>query len=168
MTRDAAKRQGLRARSKELLNLSGSANAPTAPKYYDMVELVVVTISIDFEKSIFWLIHWKTDISKISKILHISKICASIILSLYKKLSGHSYRSRFLLAIRRRLIPNSWQRTNSSQLKIRQNFYYRLFTVNKKVLDNWLRTKSFGAFAINYPRLHCQHSIYTVNIHNIF
>jgi hypothetical protein len=44
MTRDAAKRLGLRAKNKELLILSGFANAPTAPKYYDLVELVIVTI----------------------------------------------------------------------------------------------------------------------------
>jgi hypothetical protein len=44
MTRDVAKRLDLRAKSRELLILSGFANPPTAPKYYDMVELVVVTI----------------------------------------------------------------------------------------------------------------------------
>lgn len=44
MTKDAAKRLGLRARSRELLILSGFANVSTAPKYYDRVGLVVVTI----------------------------------------------------------------------------------------------------------------------------
>jgi hypothetical protein len=44
MTRDVVKRLDLRAKSRELLILSGFANPPTAPKYYDMVELVVVTI----------------------------------------------------------------------------------------------------------------------------
>jgi hypothetical protein len=44
MTRNVAKRLGLRAKSREWLILSGFANAPTAPKYYDLVKLVVVTI----------------------------------------------------------------------------------------------------------------------------
>ncbi len=46
MTRRVAKRLGLRTKSRELLILSGFANAPTAPKYYYTVELVVVTIGL--------------------------------------------------------------------------------------------------------------------------
>ena len=44
MTRKLAKRLGLRAKSKELLILSGFANAPTAPSYFDIVEIVIIDI----------------------------------------------------------------------------------------------------------------------------
>lgn len=46
ITRNLAKKLGLRIKSKDLLKISGFANAPIAPAYYDIVEVVIIEINV--------------------------------------------------------------------------------------------------------------------------